>query len=253
MNTTSPCSLKRVLASIHMWILGTISTILLFVIMLPVTAVTLYVDPRRTCQHALCFWWSDAVLGLNPYWNVQLHGLDHIDQSQTYVIVANHQSIADIAMLFQTRMQFKYIAKNSLFRIPFLGWCMTLAKHVRLRRNRLSSIRKAYQEASDWIDQEMSVMFFPEGTRSASGEMRTFHKGAFRMALQKNVPVLPVAIQGTGKAMPKGTSLFNPGGTISLTVLPALDPDTFTTQGAEAMRNAARERIYNALGPSRKS
>ena len=253
MNTTFPCSLKRVLASIHMWILGTISTILLFVIMLPVTAVTLYVDPRRTCQHALCFWWSDAVLGLNPYWNVQLHGLDHIDQSQTYIIVANHQSIADIAMLFQTRMQFKYIAKNSLFRIPFLGWCMTLAKHVRLRRNRLSSIRKAYQEASDWIDQEMSVMFFPEGTRSASGEMRTFHKGAFRMALQKNVPVLPVAIQGTGKAMPKGTSLFNPGGTISLTVLPALDPDTFTTQGAEAMRNAARDRIYNALGPSRKS
>lgn len=143
MNTTFPCFLKRLLASIHMWILGAISTILLFVVMLLVTAFTLHIDPRRTCQHALCFWWSDAVLGLNPYWNVQLHGLDHIDQSQTYVIVANHQSIADIAMLFQTRMQFKYIAKNSLFRIPFLGWCMSLAKHVRLRRNRLSSIRKA--------------------------------------------------------------------------------------------------------------
>src|SRR6056297_1116632 len=135
MNTTCPCFLKRLLASIHMWILGAISTILLFVVMLLVTAFTLHIDPRRTCQHALCFWWSDAVLGLNPYWNVQLHGLDHIDQSQTYVIVANHQSIADIAMLFQTRMQFKFIAKNSLFRIPFLGWCMTLAKHVRLRRN----------------------------------------------------------------------------------------------------------------------
>ncbi|WP_462324247.1 lysophospholipid acyltransferase family protein [Desulfoplanes sp.] len=253
MNSTFLCSLKRVLASIHMWILGTISTILLFVIMLLVTAVTLYADPKRTCQHALCFWWSDAVLGLNPYWNVQLHGLDHIDQTQPYVIVANHQSIADVAMLFQTRIQFKYIAKNSLFRIPFLGWCMTLAKHVRLRRNRLSSIRKAYQEASDWIDQEMSVMFFPEGTRSASGEMRTFHKGAFRMALQKNVPVLLVAIQGTGKAMPKGKSLFLPGGTVSLNVLPALDPDDFTTKGAEKMRNAAWERIHNALAPSRKS
>jgi 1-acyl-sn-glycerol-3-phosphate acyltransferase len=252
MNTTFPCFLKRLLASIHMWILGAISTILLFVVMLLVTAFTLHIDPRRTCQHALCFWWSDAVLGLNPYWNVQLHGLDHIDQSQTYVIVANHQSIADIAMLFQTRMQFKYIAKNSLFRIPFLGWCMSLAKHVRLRRNRLSSIRRAYQEASDWIDQEMSVMFFPEGTRSASGEMRNFHKGAFRMALQKNIPVLPVAIQGTGKAMPKGKSLFNPGGKVSLTVLQALEPDDFRTKGAEEMKNAAQKIIHKALEPSRK-
>jgi 1-acyl-sn-glycerol-3-phosphate acyltransferase len=129
---------------------------------------------------------------------------------------------------------------------------MSLAKHVRLRRNRLSSIRKAYQEASDCIDQKMSVMFFPEGTRSASGEMRNFHKGAFRMALQKNIPVLPVAIQGTGKAMPKGKSFFNPGGTVSLTVLPALDPDNFKSKGAEEMKNAAHEIIHKSLEKSRK-
>jgi 1-acyl-sn-glycerol-3-phosphate acyltransferase len=179
---------------------------------------------------------------------VVVQGLEHIEHDRPYVIVANHQSFADIVLLFQTRMQFKWIAKDSLFRVPFLGWCMSLARHVRLRRARLSSIRTAYQEASAWIDKGISMMFFPEGTRSTSGELQDFHQGAFKLALKKNVPVLPIAIQGTSKAMPKGRWLFNPAGDISLTVLPALEPEDFQSGGPESLMKAAMEKIHDVVG-----
>ena len=240
-------SLRRLPASALSWTSASLFTVLLFLVMLLVTAATFPFDTRRRRQHALCFWWSDAVIGANPYWEVAVQGLEHIDRDRTYVIVANHQSVADIVLLFQTRMQFKWIAKDSLFRIPFLGWCMSLARHVRLRRARLSGIRGAYQEASAWIDQGMSVMFFPEGTRSASGEMRDFHAGPFKLALRKSVAVLPIAIHGTAKAVPKGKWLFNPGGTVSLTVLPALEPGAFQALGPQGLRQAAWEAIHRSL------
>jgi 1-acyl-sn-glycerol-3-phosphate acyltransferase len=167
---------------------------------------------------------------------VVVHGLEHIEHDRPYVIVANHQSFADVVLLFQTRMQFKWIAKDSLFRVPFRGWCMSLARHIRLRRARLSSIRAAYQEASAWINKGVSVMFFPEGTRSASGEMQDFHTGPFKLALKKNVAVLPMAIHGTARAMPKGKWRFNPGSTVGLTVLPAIKPEDVQTSSPDSLK-----------------
>lgn len=250
MEPTHLSSLRRLTASALSWTSASLFTVLLFLVMLLFTAATFPFDTRRRLQHALCFWWSDAVIGANPYWKVAVQGLEHMDRDRTYVIVANHQSVADIVLLFQTRMQFKWVAKDSLFRIPFLGWCMSLARHVRLRRARLSSIRRAYQESSGWIDQGMSVMFFPEGTRSASGEMRDFSAGPFKLALKKNVAVLPMAIQGTAKAVPRGKWLFNPDGAVSLTVLPALEPDAFHSSGPQGLRQAAWDTIQNALRES---
>ena len=235
------------MTSAVIWASVSLFTILLLLVMLLVTAVSFPFDTKRRRQHWLCFWWSDAVIGANPYWNVTVQGLEQIDHGRSYVIVVNHQSLADIVLLFQTRMQFKWIAKDSLFRVPFLGWCMSLARHIRLRRAKLSSIRRAYQAASAWIDGGISVMFFPEGTRSTSGEMRDFHNGPFKLALKKNVAVLPIAIHGTSNAMPKGKWFFNTDSAISLTVLPTLEPDDFYARGPESLKKAAWETIHNAV------
>ncbi|MBI9113093.1 1-acyl-sn-glycerol-3-phosphate acyltransferase [Maridesulfovibrio ferrireducens] len=237
---------KRIAMSAIIWASSILLTILLFLVMLTLRAMTFPFDRKRKIQHAQCFWWSEIVIRINPYWNVAIEGLDNIDKDRTYVVVANHQSMADIAMLFQTRMQFKWIAKDSLFRVPFLGWCMSLAKHIRLKRSNLSSIRKAYREASIWIDNGMSVTFFPEGTRSETGDLGTFRNGAFKLALKKKVAVLPIAIQGTGGAIPKGKWIFNTSSTIRMTVLPALEPDDF--QGdVRLLMDTAREAIRKAL------
>ncbi len=93
-------------------------------------------------------------------------------------------------------------------------------------------------------------MFFPEGTRSTSGEMQDFHNGAFKLALKKKVAVLPIAIRGTSTAMSKGKWLFNPGGAVSLTVLPALEPDDSFAGALEILKEAAWATIHNAVRES---
>ncbi len=240
-------TLKRLALSVALWTSTSLATILLFLVMLVITVITLPFDKRRKIQHSLCFWWSDAVLRLNPYWKVEIQGLENIDKDRVYVVIANHQSMADIVLLFQTRLQFKWIAKESLFRVPFLGWCLFLAGHVRLARSRFSSICGAYRKASEWIDNGVSVMFFPEGTRNATDEVGAFRSGAFKLAKKKRVAILPIAIQGTARAMPKGAWLPNPSGTIRMTALPSLEFDDFQPHDVGRFMNAAREMIQNAL------
>jgi 1-acyl-sn-glycerol-3-phosphate acyltransferase len=135
-------------------------------------------------RHALRFW-LDIFLRqkaqifkvsggrTNPFWKVDVHGFEFIDKRLTYVIVANHQSIADIIILYQIRMQYKWVAKDSLFRIPFLGWCMHLAKHIKLVRGSSTSILHIYRKSGTWLKDVMSVICFPEGTRSKTGSEGT--------------------------------------------------------------------------------
>lgn len=203
-------AIKRIAMSAVIWTSSILLTILLFMAMLALSAVTSLFDRERKIQHAQCFWWSEMVIRLNPYWNVVIEGLDNIDKNRTYVVVANHQSMADIVMLYQTRMQFKWIAKDSLFRIPFLGWCMSLAKHIRLKRTNLSSIRKAYREASNRIDKGMSVTFFPEGTRSENGDLGDFRNGAFKLALKKRWRFFPSPFRAPAEPCPKGSGYSTP-------------------------------------------
>ena len=232
-------SLRHSAMSIAIWFSTVWLTVLLYLVMLTATALTFSFDKSRKIQHFLCFWWSDAVIFFNPYWRVRVRGIENIDHGRTYVIVANHQSMADIVLLFQTRMQFKWVAKNSLFRVPILGWCMTLARHVRLKRENFSSIKQAYRQAENWIDSGVSVMFFPEGTRSRTGEMSSFRNGAFKLAMKKQMPILPIAIDGTENAAPKGKWMFRPSGTITMTILPKLDPGNRSYQNMERIKLTA--------------
>ncbi|MDD4900213.1 MAG: lysophospholipid acyltransferase family protein [Candidatus Omnitrophica bacterium] len=165
-------------------------------------------DRKRKIVHAQCFWWADAMTALNPYWDVQVSGLDNIDHKKTYVVVSNHQSLADIVLMYKTKMQFKWVAKDSLFKIPVLGWNMLLARHIRLQRGDFSSIKKVYREAGEWLRKKVSVVFFPEGTRSGNGGIGEFQNGAFKLAIKEKVPILPVLIKGTKDAIPKGSWRF---------------------------------------------
>ncbi len=239
--------LKNWVISIPIWFSTLLFTVLLYVAMLVAVLFTFFFDKKRRIPHWLCFWWSDALIALNPYWRVNVTGLENIARGRTYVIVANHQSMADIALLFQTRMQFKWVAKESLFRVPILGWCMSLVRHVRLARNNLSSIRHAYKQAETWVDKGISVMFFPEGTRTHTGAMGKFRNGAFKLACEKQIPILPIAIDGTFTVMPRGGLSFNPAAAITMTVLPVMEPEYYAATGINKFKQAAWERINNTL------
>lgn len=237
--------MKRAITSILIWTGGVTLTITLFFAMLLIIVIFPF-DKKRKIAHSQCFWWADAVVGMNPYWNVTVTGLENIDKDKTYVVVANHQSLADIAVMYKTKMQFKWVAKESLFKLPFLGWCMSLSRHIKLSRGKFSSIKKVYREAAEWLRNDMSVVFFPEGTRSETDQMRDFQNGAFKLAIKEKVPILPISIEGTGEAIPKGSWIFDTKTAASLKVLPAIDTCRFVSADFAQLRDLTRDAMAKA-------
>jgi 1-acyl-sn-glycerol-3-phosphate acyltransferase len=140
-------------------------------------------------------------------------------------------------------MQFKWVAKESLFGVPFVGWNMSLAKHIKLRRGSFSSIKHVYREAALWLRDGMSVLFFPEGTRSETDQMRDFQNGAFKLAIKEGVPVLPVKIEGSGDAIPKGSWIFTTKVSGNLKVLPPIDTSVFRPAEFSRLRDLARSML----------
>ncbi|MFA5337543.1 MAG: lysophospholipid acyltransferase family protein [Candidatus Omnitrophota bacterium] len=235
--------MKKILLSIIIWIVGSILTIILYLAMLLFTIILYPFDKKRAFVHAQCFWWSDLVITLNPYWEVKVSGLENIDKNRTYIIIANHQSLADIVLAYQTKMQFKWVAKKSLFKIPFIGWSLSLARHIKLERGNFSSIKKVYREAAYWLRANTSVLFFPEGTRSQTDEMGDFRNGAFKLAIKEHVPVLPILFEGTGTAIPKGSWVFTTKTKALLKILPPIETTGYKPADFAKLRDLARSAL----------
>jgi 1-acyl-sn-glycerol-3-phosphate acyltransferase len=236
--------MKQSIQSALIWLVGIALTVALFIVMAVISIILYPFDRKRKFTHAQCYWWTDALTALNPYWDVKVEGLDNIDHTKTYVAVSNHQSLADIVLMYKTKMQFKWVAKESLFKIPVLGWNMSLARHIQLKRGDFSSIKKVHKEASEWINRGVSVLFFPEGTRTenAIGE---FQNGAFKLAIKEKVPVLPILIQGTRDAIPKGSWRFNTKISCRIKVLPPIDTSVYLPGDFNRLRDLAREQLCN--------
>lgn len=237
----------KAIISIGIWIGSILITILLFFAVLVLTILLFPFDKQKKVTHAQCFWWSDAVIGLNPFWNVKVRGLENIDHKKNYVIIANHQSLADIAVLYQLKTQFKWVAKASLFKIPFVGWCLSLIKHIRLTRGDFASIKEIYRQASVWLQKDMSVLFFPEGTRSANDRMGEFQNGAFKLAIKERKPILPVCIKGTQAAIPKGSWIFKAKVDGAVIVLPEVPTEGLVPGDFISLRDTVRFKIQEAL------
>lgn len=237
----------NVLLSIFFWSSCVFLLALLYLVQLILLVFSFPFDKQRRFLHRQCFWWSSAVIGLNPYWKVSVKGLEHIDPKRTYVIVANHQSLADIVVLYQIKAQFKWVAKESLFRVPFLGWCLSLCKHISLKRKSHGSIRDVYREAIRCIRSGMSVLFFPEGTRSDTDEMNLFQSGAFKLAISEKVPILPIAICGTRDAIPKGDWVMKSIVHCSLNVLEPIATSRLEHSDFQKLSETVRSRIAENL------
>ena len=233
----------QAVASIIIWLFSVILTTILFIASLFFTIILFPFDKQRRVVHAQCFWWAEILTNFNPYWNVEICGLDNIDKNRTYVVVANHQSLADIIVLYKTHMQFKWVSKEAVFRVPLIGWCLTLGRHIKLTRGRFNSIKKVYREAAVWLRQDMSVLFFPEGTRSDTGNMNEFQNGAFKLAIKEKKPILPICVQGTRDAIPKGGWIFKSKVTAKITVLPVIETKDLSPGDFARLRDTAHTRL----------
>ena len=237
----------NVFLSLFFWVACVTLLAVLYLVMLVLLVFTFPFDKQRKILHRQCYWWSSAIIGLNPYWKVTVKGLERIDPKRTYVIVANHQSLADIVVLYQLKAQFKWVAKESLFSVPFLGWCLGLCKHISLKRNDRASIRDVYRDAIAYLRSGMSVLFFPEGTRSETEGLNPFQNGAFKLALSEKIPVLPIAVSGTRNAIPKGDWVMRSTVHCNITVLEPIETAGMEHSHFPALSETVRFRITENL------
>lgn len=222
------------------WIIGVTITAAAFLASLIIALIPFNFPNKAKIIHAQCFWWSDALVALNPFWKLKVEGLDNIDHNKTYVIVANHQSFADIIIMYQARMYFKWVAKKELLKVPFIGGLLWVNNHILLSRGDFGSIKEVYRQAAGQLKKGVSMLFFPEGTRSDTDDMGEFQNGAFKLAIREKKSLLPIFIGGTRDAIPKGGWIFKTKAAGRLVVLPAIDTSTYQIADYAALRDLAR-------------
>lgn len=183
-----------------------------------------------------------AVHAVTPRWRFAQRGTPPDNPRLPYVVVANHESFADIILLSTLPWEMKWLSKASLMRIPVFGWTMWAVRDVPVHRGHASSAREAMAECARRLRGRVSVMIFPEGTRSKTPEMLPFKDGAFRLAIEHQVPILPIALYGTRQAIAKHD--WRIGRTRAVVQILEAEPTAgLTLDDVGALKERVRERI----------
>ncbi len=183
---------------------------------------------------------------LNPLWTFHTAGRMIDDPRRPYVVVANHESFVDILLISHLPWEMKWLAKVDFFRYPGVGWLMRMAGDIPLVRGERDSIDAAMTACRDRLSKNVSVMVFPEGTRTSDGDLQPFKSGAFRLAIEAGAPILPLAVHGTRPALRKGDWRF---GLVDaeVRVLDPIETAGMTMADLDELRDRARNAIAAEL------
>jgi len=203
-------------------------------------------------SHRAGFWcgtvWGWLLCRLN-FTPVQVVGRENALPGQAYVILANHRSYFDILAFYgHWPRQFRWVMKAELRRVPFLGWATAVLGNLFIDRHDRGRAMAQLREAQSLLAQGISVMLFPEGTRSASGRMLDFRKGGFVLAVDAGLPILPVSISGTYPILPPHRLTPRPG-RIRITVHPPIPTTGLGQEDIGTLTERVREVIATGLEP----
>jgi 1-acyl-sn-glycerol-3-phosphate acyltransferase len=237
--------LLRYVASAWTWLVLITCMVILFPVMILLRLVTAPFDPGRYIVGRVFRYIGVIVERLNPLWRLRLSGVQIENPRHPYVVVSNHESFADILLISNLPWEMKWLSKAELFRIPLLGWMMRLAGDVPIRRGFGPSAVEAIEQCRQILRNHVSVMIFPEGTRSTTGRMLPFKDGAFRLAVEAGVPVLPLVVAGSGTALPKrGWKMGRSDAEVR--VLEPVPTEGLTANDVAGLRNRVRKMIEDA-------
>lgn len=234
--------------SLAFWAFMVLSSLVLFPVALAVWAVTAPFDRRLRVQHLFTCFWASLYTWLNPLWRVRFTGRENVRPDRTYVMVANHQSFLDILVLFRLFRHYKWVSKAEMFRLPCIGWNMTLNRYVKLRRGSPESIANMMAACERHLAEGSSLMIFPEGTRSPDGRLRAFKHGAFTLAQSARVPLLPIVVEGTANALPKHGFVLRTHHAIRVRVLPEIPVEQVIGPSLDELMASVRARFAQELG-----
>jgi 1-acyl-sn-glycerol-3-phosphate acyltransferase len=213
---------------------------------LPVQAllrlVTAPVDPDKRVSGRFLRRVGSTLVRIFPPWRVRIEGAL---PEGPFVLAANHRSWLDVLVLARLPREMKWVAKEELFRIPWIGWMLRLSGDIPVRRGNASSGDAALDQARAYLARGLPVVFFPEGTRSRDGALRAFKIGAFEVAVDAGVPVVPVVLTGTAEGMPPSTLALRPSEIVARILAP-IGPG----RDSGHLRDEVRARIAAALAGS---
>ncbi|MDY7230980.1 lysophospholipid acyltransferase family protein [Hyalangium rubrum] len=207
-----------------------------------VLAVFTWPFDRRKVVTGRCFRLIGVTAAkLTPFWHFRIHG--ELPQfSPRTIFVSNHESNADPFIISLLPWEMKWLGKASLFKIPAVGWSMWLAGDIPVTRGDQGSAKGAMAQCARWLDKGMPVMIFPEGTRSKTDELLPFKDGAFRLAIETGADVIPMAVSGTRRALPKHSWRFAHAKAL-VTVGTPISTKGMTLADLERLKGMAREQI----------
>jgi len=224
-----------IIKSIIVWLIGICFVVVTFPLTLIVWILTLPFDKERLIVHMLLMYESTILSFLIPVWKIHIEGREKAIKGTTYVIISNHQSILDILLMNCLRYRYKWISKIENFNVPVIGWYLKMAKYITVDRGNEDSKTEMLEKSYECLRKGISIMIFPEGTRSVNNEIGFYKRGAFQLALQADVPLLPVLIDGTGGILPKHGFIFSSGHQVRIRVLDPIDPVTFRKDAPETL------------------
>ena len=233
-----PPTLRNYLHSAVAWPLVALYTVVMASLSL---ALSLF-DREGRLQHWCASTWS-RMIARTALLDVSVSGAEHLRAGESYVFLSTHQSWMDIpVMLGYLPAQLRIAAKREVFQIPFLGWHMRRGGHISINRGStaesVASLRRAARELRGGV----SAFLFPEGTRTRDGSLQPLKKGGFRLAVESGLPVVPVAIVGTRRAMPRGSMVLRPV-PVEMHLGPPLPTRGLTEADLPALMQAARDEM----------
>lgn len=231
------------------WLVFLVFAPLEFLVGVGLLLVMLPFDPNRRALHAFICRWTFLYLRIFPTWRIRVTGRELLPRGPA-VLVVNHQSMADVVAVMGLHHPFKFVSKASLFKLPLVGWTMRMLRYVSLERGKPRSTHRMMEACRHWLRRGEAVLLFPEGTYSMGSKMLPFKRGAFLLAIEEKVPLVPVALSGTAELVEGDGPWMNPRANIRLTVLPPIPPAELG-EDADALSQLVRERLEAALAAPR--
>lgn len=189
--------------SVLLWIHFLVSSILLSPVLVLIWLVTRPFDRQLRVLHLFCCFWGALYIWVNPLWSLKIINRKGFDDTKAHIIVCNHQSLVDILVVNSLFKHFKWTSKVENFRLPFVGWVLSLNNSIPVYRGAKDAYSKFMHQALKTLKANSSIVIFPEGTRSPDGKMGKFKDGAFMLAHEAKITILPMVLDGTFAAVPK--------------------------------------------------
>lgn len=231
----------KIIFSVCYWLFVVITCLIMFIPALMIWLATVLIDKRLRLLHLYSCLWASMYIFFNPFWRLRIEGRRKIKNPETCVMISNHQSILDILVLYSLFRHFKWVSKIENFRLPVVGWNMSLNRYIRLDRQSSRSVLKMIRDAEKSLSEGNSVMIFPEGTRSLDNHFRAFKEGAFVITLRSKKPILPIVLHGTGDSIPKKGFILRKNSNIRVRVLDPIPYESYSGMTPAELSRSMRD------------